>query len=158
MWAERFRFSCHHFSATSLREILVMTQPWPNQALHRTALLRPSLALEFWVFIYRGRRRSVSLGRSAATAGLWLWDEFLPAEHAEGRRFFFRVFRVFCGSSSEGSGIAGRRCASGVNWPEIFLSMHNTTPNQSLQPTPGSRSSSASRLTSPGPAWLSSDR
>ena len=38
----------------------------PNQALHRTALLRPSFALEFRVFICRGRRRSVSLDRLAA--------------------------------------------------------------------------------------------
>ena len=36
--------------------------------------------------------------------------------------------------------------------------MSTQRPNKSLQPTPGSASRSAARLTSLGPAWLSSDR
>lgn len=36
--------------------------------------------------------------------------------------------------------------------------MRPTPPNKSLQPTPGSGSSSATRFTSLGPAWLSSSR
>ena len=40
----------------------------------------------------------------------------------------------------------------------VVLVTRRLRPNKSLQPTPGRRCSSAARFTSPGPAWLSSDR
>src|ERR671922_1752852 len=85
MWAERFRFSCHHFSATSLREILVMTQPWPNGAAPNRRL-RLGLVPSSWALFGSQVPAVGELGRPAHGVDSALTFLTEGNEDNEGRR------------------------------------------------------------------------